>query len=86
MKRNEKIISFNNKRFGDFYVIAENPTQAEENLIKIFDNQDYGFSKDKVVTNISFIAKAFKPDYRNAEKPFLFDGSTLLIVDDWIPK
>jgi hypothetical protein len=82
----KKLYLLTTKGLGDFYVIAENPTQAEENLIKIFDDQDYGFSKDRVVTNISFIAKAFKPDYRNAEKPFLFDGSTLLIVDDWIPK
>ena len=82
----KKLYLLTTRGLGDFYVIAENPTQAEENLIKIFDDQDYGFSKDRVVTNISFIAKAFKPDYRNAEKPFLFDGSTLLIVDDWIPK
>ena len=82
----KKLYLLTTKGLGDFYVIAENPTQAEENLIKIFDDQDYGFSKDRVVTNISFIAKAFKPDYRNAEKPFLFDGSTLLIVDDWISK
>jgi len=82
----KKLYLLTTRGLGDFYVIAENPTQAEENLIKIFDDQDYGFSKDRVVTNISFIAKAFKPDYRNAEKPFLFDGSTLLIVDDWISK
>ncbi len=68
---------------GQFYVIANDPTEAEKALIKIFDDQDYGFKKDRRVTNIQWLAaEAFKPDYR--KKPFLSDKETrLLIVQHW---
>lgn len=68
---------------GQFYVIANDPTEAEKALIKIFDDQDYGFKKDRRVTNIQWLAEAFKPDYN--KKPFLSDRETrLLIVQHWV--
>ena len=69
---------------GQFHVIANDPTEAEKALIKIFDDQDYGFKKDRRVTNIEWLAEAFKPDYRDGKKPFLSDKETrLLIVQHW---
>ena len=69
---------------GQFHVIANDPTEAEKALIKIFDDQDYGFRSDRRVIDIKWLAEAFKPDYRDNKKPFLSDKETrLLIVQDW---
>lgn len=69
---------------GQFHVIANDPTEAEKALIKIFDDQDYGFKKDRRVTNIQWLAEVFKPDYQDNKKPFLSDKETrLLIVQHW---
>lgn len=81
--KNLYLISTNG--LGQFYVIANDPTEAEKALIKIFDDQDYGFKKDRRVTNIQWLAEeAFKPDYQDNKKPFLSDKETrLLIVQHW---
>ncbi len=43
---------------GDYWVIAENPTQAEEKLMKMLDENDYGFNKSRIVTSFHVIAEA----------------------------
>lgn len=71
---------------GDYYVLASDPTEAEVELLKIFNDQDYGFSKQRKVTNIKFISSEFKPAFNDKTKPFLSDESNLLIVDRWRKK
>lgn len=72
------------KGLKDYYVIANDPTEAEKALFKIFEEQDYGFSDYRIVKNIEIIGKSFKPDSRKKDKPFLSDKeANLLIVDDW---
>ena len=70
---------------GQFHVIANNPSEAENALVKILDAQDYGFKNDRRVINIKWIAQAFRPNFRDNKKPFLSDKETrLLIVEDWV--
>jgi len=69
---------------GQFHVIANDPTEAERALIKIFNDQDYGFRSDRRVTDIKWLAEALKPDYRDNKKPIISDKETrLLIVQHW---
>jgi hypothetical protein len=69
---------------GQFHVIANDPTEAENALVKIFNEQDYGFRGDRRVIDIKWLAEAFKPDFRDNKKPFLSDKETrLLIVQHW---
>ena len=65
---------------GQFHVIANDPTEAEKALIKIFDDQDYGFRGDRRVIDIKWLAEAFKPDFRDNKKPFLSDKETRLLI------
>ena len=52
---------------GQYYAIANDPTEAQNTLTNIFDDQDYGFIKDRRITKIEWLADAFKPDFREYE-------------------
>jgi hypothetical protein len=41
---------------GIYWVIAKDPTDAENKLMDLLDKADYGFSKDRVVKEIHLIA------------------------------
>jgi hypothetical protein len=41
---------------GIYWVIAKDPTDAENKLMGLLDKADYGFSKDRVVKEIHLIA------------------------------
>lgn len=80
----ENLYLVSTKGLGQFHVIANDPTEAQNSLVKIFDDQDYGFKTDRQVTNIEWIAKGFEPDYRDNKKPFLScKENRLLIVKNW---
>jgi hypothetical protein len=69
---------------GDYYVLATNPSEAEESLVKILNEQDYGFRDERRVVNIAILTSSFYPNYANKSKPNLTDKSSrLLIVGDW---
>lgn len=64
----------------EFYVIADNPTEAEQSLIKIYSS----FPREIRVVKIEWLTEELKPAYNKPNTPFLFDDDTkLLIVDDW---
>lgn len=42
----ENLYLISTRGLGQFHVIANDPTEAEGALIKIFEDQDYGFRKD----------------------------------------
>ena len=44
-------------RLGVYWVSASHPTEAQDKLVTILDVDDYGFSKDRKVTNIELIAE-----------------------------
>lgn len=64
---------------GDYYVLAHDPTEAQEELKKLFDSQDYGISDYRMVTNIKWITEHIG-EFNG--KPFLSDKTRLLIVND----
>ena len=41
---------------GIYWVIAKDPTEAENKLMSILNDADYGLSSKRVVTEIHFIA------------------------------
>lgn len=43
---------------GEYYAVAEHPTQAEENLQKMLDFANYGYSSSRKVTQITLLAEA----------------------------
>ena len=80
----ENLYLITTKGLGQFHVIANDPTEAQNALIKIYKDQDYGFEPDRYVTNIQWLAESFKPDYSDNTKPFLSCKETrLLIVQNW---
>lgn len=48
---------------GSYWVIATDPTSAENKLIKILDINDYGFTEQRKVTCITVIAEAIEENY-----------------------
>lgn len=70
--------------FCDYHVLANDPTEAQDALKRILDEQKYGTSDDRRITNIKWIAKAFDKSLHDDKKPFLSDKSKrLLIVQHW---
>lgn len=37
---------------GEFLVVANHPTEAEQKLMKVLNDTDYGYSRQREVTNI----------------------------------
>ena len=61
---------------GDFYVVSENCHIAECFVISMLNDADYGLSKNRVVKNISFLAKEV---HNFGTKPYLSSGDNLFI-------
>jgi len=43
---------------GDYWVVSSDPTAAERKLIKVLNDNDYGLSIRRKVTNIQLIAES----------------------------
>jgi len=76
-----KLYLLTTEKLGQWYAIADDPTEAEKCLLKIFDDQDYGFKNDRKVKVIECIAE--EPTiYKN--RPILDKNSLhLLVVANW---
>lgn len=69
---------------GDYYVIADDPTEAQSALEDLFTGLDYGFDSQRRVENIKLITSAFSPDYRDKTIPSVGkDNEKLFIISDW---
>lgn len=56
---------------GNYWVIAEDPTKAELKLKTVLDaGQGYGFSEDRIVREIHFIADQITHDPRSKSSPY----------------
>ena len=42
---------------GDYYVVAEHPTQASERLVAYLTAADYGFGSDREPSRIELVAR-----------------------------
>ena len=70
---------------GDYYVLANDPTEAQNALKAILDEQKFGSSDDRRIINIKWIAEAFSKSLNDDTKPFLSDkAKRLLIVQHWV--
>lgn len=67
------------KKLGDYYVIAKNPTDAQEKVEGDLTKSDYGFSKDREVEIIQLLAKEVL-DFPK-DKPNFSSGNNLLFAD-----
>lgn len=70
-------------KIGDYYVVAPNETKARECLETALDSADYGFSGQRIVTNIELVAEQIK---QFAGKPnFSGDIMKVLFSDRFEP-
>jgi hypothetical protein len=63
---------------GIFYVISTDPTTAIKMLEATLNLADYGFSSERIVYTSTLLANEIE-NKLNKEKPFLSDGSNLII-------
>lgn len=69
---------------GDFYIVANDPTEAETFLVKTLNEQDYGLSSYRRVINIKWLAETPGPSLKDENKPFLSNKSKrLFITENW---
>ena len=69
---------------GDYHILANDPTEAQNALKKILDEQKYGTSDSRRITNIKWLAEAFGKALHDKAKHLLSDKSKrLLIVQHW---
>lgn len=69
---------------GDYHVLANDPTEAQNALKRILNEQRYGTPDDRRIINIKWLAEAFDTSLQDDAKPFLSDKSKrLLIVQHW---
>lgn len=68
------------KGLGDFYVLASDPTKAQESLIKVLDYGKYGFDEDRFVTNIQWITESLEQLTTDGCKYNLSDKSARLLI------
>ncbi len=62
----------------NYYVIAEHPTQAKENIEKCLNDTDYHFSMEREIKEIKLLTKAI---YIWGNKPFISDDNRLLLKE-----
>jgi hypothetical protein len=72
-----KLYKLQNK-LGIFYVISTDPTTAITLLENLLDKADYGFDSERIVYATTLLANEIE-NKLNKDKPFLSDGSNLII-------
>lgn len=77
MEESKKLYLLTTKGLGDFHVIATDPTQAEDFLLKVLNDQDYGFYDDRRIINIKLVDET--PSF-HVQKPFLSDKNRRLFI------
>lgn len=80
----KKLYLLKTNRLGEFYVLAKDPTEAENALMEMFEKVDYGFSNYRTVESITFLAENIRSFSGSKKEPFISDSKKqLLIVDEW---
>lgn len=82
-KKNNKMTNLyfvTTQGLGDFHILANDPTEAQNALKKILDEQNYGTSDSRRITNIKWLAEAFGQALQDKSKPFLSDKSKRLLI------
>lgn len=63
-------------RIGDYYVVANDPTEADQALRRILDEENYGSSDERATSTITIMAT----EIVEANKPFHLTGNHLLVL------
>jgi hypothetical protein len=66
------------KRGKSFYVVAESPNEASEEVTKLLDKANWWFSGDRYITNIKILAEEYHCFPEN--HPVFGDDENLIIV------
>lgn len=75
------------RSLGNFYVLANDATEAKDMLEKSLDEGKYGFYDDRRVNNIEIVTNVIEQGLTKDSKPYFFDKfARLLIVNDWKSK
>ena len=58
-------------KLGDYWVVAEHPTQAQEKLLKLLNKNDYGITSHRIVVSIDLIAEGIENEEFITGKHFI---------------
>ncbi len=75
----KKLYLISTKGLGDFYVIADNPAYAQNELEDSLVGADYGVKEDQKIENIKILAQEIAIDDEK-ERAF-WNGNKLMIVN-----
>ncbi len=73
-----KLYLLTTKGLGDFYMVADSPSDAENTLREELDKANYGYEDNRDVLNIQFLAKELES--LRAEEPLFFSSKNNLIL------
>lgn len=62
---------------GDFYVIADNPSEAESHVLELLNKADYGFTSQRKICNIKVVAEEVGEFPK--DKPNFSSGNNLIL-------
>jgi hypothetical protein len=65
---------------NDFYIVANDPTEAETMLMELLNHADYGFSKDRTVKTITVVDDELKNYSWEGGKPNFPEYGGVLIL------
>ena len=72
-------------RKEEWYVIANNPAEAEEVIHQCLGKADYGFDEDRRVINIQWLTDQVVPDFKDFTKPQMYvRDRKLLFASKWM--
>jgi hypothetical protein len=74
MSKKRTLYRITNK-LGNYYVVANDPTEADQALRKILDDENYGSSDERATNTITIMAT----EIVEAHKPFHLTGHYLLV-------
>ena len=69
-----KLYTLQTKGLGEFYVLADNPHDADTKLQKLFSENNYGYISDRLVMNTRLITE------ETGKKPFVFSEEKRFII------
>lgn len=65
-------------KLDDWYVLSNDSTSAENILMDALNKADYGFSKNRIITNIKILAREINLELNQG---FSFNGGNNLLID-----
>lgn len=64
----KKLYLITTKGLGNYYVIAKDPTEAENTLTSLLDEHSYGFTDSRQVVNIQWLSTSIEDRFGISDK------------------